>query len=131
VKLAIEEIGTSGARALWREFAARGTELFAPTLILYEFVSVVWQRQRRHLLSSDEAPLVLQMLMSLPVTVVGSGELHRDAYLISAEFDLPSSYDAHYLALALQLDCEFWTADERLFKAASPAFGGIRLLGAA
>jgi hypothetical protein len=33
------------------------------------------------------------------------------------QFSLPATYDAHYLALAERENCEFWTADTRLFNA--------------
>jgi len=37
--------------------------------------------------------------------------------------------DAQYLALAEQLSCEFWTADERMFNVMNAKFPGIRWLG--
>lgn len=42
-----------------------------------------------------------------------------------------SDFDAHYLALAEELDCEFWTADARFYRAATPTADRIRLLSAA
>jgi len=30
-------------------------------------------------------------------------------------FGMPAVYDTHYLALALQQNCEYWTADTRLW----------------
>ena len=38
-------------------------------------------------------------------------------------------YDAHYLALAEALDCEFWTADEKLVRMATPIAGNVRWIG--
>jgi predicted nucleic acid-binding protein len=35
---------------------------------------------------------------------------------IAREFQFPTVYDATYLALAELSQCEFWTADEKLFK---------------
>ena len=32
-------------------------------------------------------------------------------------YELPATYDAHYLALAEWMDIELWTADMRLVKA--------------
>lgn len=38
-------------------------------------------------------------------------------------------HDAHYLALAQTLDCEFWTADERLYNAVRDQLPWVRWLG--
>ena len=40
-------------------------------------------------------------------------------------------YDSHYLALAQALNCEFWTADERFYRSASPNLANIRLISEA
>jgi len=39
------------------------------------------------------------------------------------------THDSQYLALAERLECEFWTADERLFNAIVRDFSWIRWLG--
>ena len=43
--------------------------------------------------------------------------LYRDALAIADLYKRPTAYDAHYIALAAYLDCEFWTANYRLINA--------------
>ena len=44
-----------------------------------------------------------------------SAEQRERAWEIASEFQFPTVYDATYLALAELSQCEFWTADEKLF----------------
>ena len=48
---------------------------------------------------------------------------------LTTRFNHPAAYDAHYLALAEMMDCEFWTADERLFNAVRDELSWVRWLG--
>jgi predicted nucleic acid-binding protein len=48
---------------------------------------------------------------------------------LATRFNRPATYDAHYLALAEMMDCEFWTADERLFNAVRDELSWARWLG--
>lgn len=66
--------------------------------------------------------------MGLPISLFADEHHHANALMISDRFDLPATYDAHYLALAENLDCEFWTADKRLARATNNAFPLLRLL---
>ncbi len=36
---------------------------------------------------------------------------------LAIQYNLPATYDPHYLAFALREDCEYWTADNRLLNA--------------
>ena len=47
----------------------------------------------------------------------------------AARFNRPAAYDAYYLALAEMMESEFWTADERLYKAIRANFPNIHWLG--
>jgi predicted nucleic acid-binding protein len=47
----------------------------------------------------------------------------------ATRFNRPAAYDAHYLALAEMMNCEFWTADERLFNAVRDKLSWVRWLG--
>jgi predicted nucleic acid-binding protein len=44
-------------------------------------------------------------------------------------FGVPAAYDAHYLALAEQQNCEYWTADTRLWNTVKGRLSWIRWLG--
>lgn len=130
IKLTFLEDDTSKAEALWKEWRNSGTEVFAPSLLQYEFVSVARQAVRRGRVKKDDAYAALQALLALPLTVVQSSDLHLIAHKIANDLNIGSMYDAHYLALALALDCAFWTADARLYANVSDRFPLIRLLGA-
>jgi predicted nucleic acid-binding protein len=65
------------------------------------------------------------------LNIIRTQDAHRDALRLARRLGLRSTYDAHYLALADDLDCEFWTADERLYNAVRERFPLIRWLGAA
>jgi predicted nucleic acid-binding protein len=130
VKLALIESDSSSAQEIWESWVVRGVNVFAPRLIMYEFVSVVRQAIRRRTSSDEMAALAIDKLMNLELTVIDWDDLHKAALDLANALDIPSAYDAHYLALASALDCEFWTADRRLFASVSDRFPLIRLLGA-
>ena len=48
---------------------------------------------------------------------------------LATRFNRPTAYDAKYLALAEMMNCEFWTADERLFNAVRDELSWVRWLG--
>lgn len=59
----------------------------------------------------------LQRFDEFEVSIFEPPGLYRDALEIAERFNRPSAYDAHYVALAAFLECEFWTADYRLINA--------------
>jgi predicted nucleic acid-binding protein len=58
----------------------------------------------------------LIQFLAFPVVLQSSPSLHEHALSLTAKFDLSAGYDAHYLALAEQLECAFWTDDRRLLR---------------
>jgi predicted nucleic acid-binding protein len=42
--------------------------------------------------------------------------LHERALLLADDYKLPAAYDGYYVALAENLGCDLWTADERLLR---------------
>jgi len=47
---------------------------------------------------------------------------------LATHFNRPTAYDAHYLALAEMLGCEFWTADRRLYNAVKEELPWVKWL---
>jgi predicted nucleic acid-binding protein len=55
--------------------------------------------------------------------------MHMLALDFADTYGLPAAYDAHYLALADLLDCEFWTDDRRLLQRVGRDLPFVRWLG--
>lgn len=51
------------------------------------------------------------------------------AYELATQLSRPTAYDAQYLAVAERFQCDFWTADERLFNAVSNSLTWVKWLG--
>lgn len=71
----------------------------------------------------------IQAALSMKVTFLNPPNLSQQAFELAARFNRPAVYDSYYLALADQLQCLFWTADERLYNAIHEDYPLIRWLG--
>jgi predicted nucleic acid-binding protein len=131
IKLLVAEELSQEARRLQDGWANSGIERFAPSLVDYEIVSALNRKFVAGSLSADEVDSAIELALQDSIKIIDSNDLHRDALRLARRLGLRSTYDAHYLALADDLDCEFWTADERLYNAVRERFPLIRWLGAA
>ena len=55
--------------------------------------------------------------------------LLKRAYELATQYNRPTAYDSQYLAVAERLNCEFWTADERLANAVGNDLSWVRWVG--
>lgn len=72
---------------------------------------------------------MLAQLLLYPVEFYEDDALLKTAYDLAVRFNRPRAYDSQYMALAERLNCEFWTADERLVNSTQGQFTRIRWLG--
>ena len=93
-----------------------GNELASPDLLWPEIGNVLWKKARAGEITAREANRILQALDQCPVTVFPS-RLVLDGALEIALGTGRSVYDSIYVALAVALDCQLATADERLANA--------------
>lgn len=75
----------------------------------------------------DDGLADLDLLLALPIQYLDLVETYPQALKLTRQFSL-SLYDALYIALAQQLGCEFWTADERIVRALNGRLLFVRLL---
>ena len=129
-KWVIEEPGTPEAVVL-RERA----RLIAPDLLAAECANILWKKVRRQELTRDEAILAARLLQGAEVELLPTRSLLQTATRIAIDLDHPA-YDCLYLALAMQNDCKFVTADERFVRTLDQSRGdqyrgmAISLIGA-
>jgi predicted nucleic acid-binding protein len=116
VKWFVEEENFERARALGRRIRSS----LAPDLLLAEAGSAFLKKARRQEMSAAD---VLTALATIPqeVTLFPCTSLLSAAYRIAFTYGR-SFYDSLYVALALQEECQFVTADERLFNALRSAY---------
>lgn len=108
---------------------AAGERLTAPRLFRSEIAAVVRKVVYQGRMTAEQGRTMLAHLLLYPVTFYEDDGLLKDAYELATRFNRPRTYDAQYMALAERLNCEFWTADERLVNSTQVQFPYIRWLG--
>ena len=90
----------------------------APALWAYETTSAIAKAVHFGEITEKEAHQILQKLNSMGVRLfIADTEQNLAAYEWTLRLKRASAYDSYYLVLAQALECEFWTADKRLFNA--------------
>ena len=103
-------------RALVQTFA--DVQPVAPALWVYETTSAISKAVHFEQLTENEGRRALEQVDALGVQLfVSDLEQNRIAFGWTLELRRGSAYDSFYLVLAQSLDCDFWTADKKLFNA--------------
>ena len=102
--------------AMVERWLSAGTTLAAPTLLFYEVTNALYQYLRHGWLDVSSVELAQLAALTMPISLFGSSELHLRAIHLATDFNLPATYDGHYLAVAESLDADLWTADKRLYR---------------
>jgi len=110
VKWVVEEHGTAEALLLRQK-----AKLIAPELLIAECANILWKKVQRGELLKNEALLAARLLQGAEIELLPTRFLFEAATRMSIEIDHPA-YDCLYLALALEKQCKFVTADERLLR---------------
>jgi predicted nucleic acid-binding protein len=107
-----------------RELRAAG-DLAAPDLVDVETVAVLRKRWLGGSISGGRFAAAVRVLEDIDVDRYPVLRFMRRGWELRASV---TPYDATYVALAEVLNCELWTADQRLAKAPGPGCS-IRVLG--
>ena len=117
------------AKALLRYWASNDIQVAAPTLFRYEIVAVIRKHVYRDTFTLEDGLRARNQLMSEPVHLMMTDDLLRRGYELATQFNRPTAYDTQYLAVAENLGCDFWTADEKMFNVFSVALPWVKWIG--
>jgi predicted nucleic acid-binding protein len=112
---------------MWEQWDDERQQLVAPTLLYYEVANALHRYQRLGFMGATSVQLALEAALALPLELHYEADLHWRALDLASRLSLPAAYDAHYLALAELLGCEFWTLDRRLARAVQAALPWVHL----
>ena len=117
----------SEALTILQEYADGRLRLVVPDLFWPEIGNVLWKALSTGRISRSSATQAIHILKEQAIPTYSSRPLFQDAFTIAANFDR-TVYDSVYIALAIELNITFLTADERLANALAAHFP-IRWLG--
>lgn len=125
IKWYVPEDDFAAARAL----RAPRVQLAAPDLLFVELSNILWKIVRRGDLKPARAIEIIEVIALSPFVTYTNQSLARDALDLAAATGV-SAYDASYVALAMRLNVQCITADQRLVQklAGTPAGDHVTLL---
>jgi predicted nucleic acid-binding protein len=123
IQFFIVEPHTEHARALFQGLTEED-EVIVPEFCLLECTNILWKKVRFQGMSEATANALVDDLIALPVTVVGSGDYLKRGLAIGLKHQL-ALYDSIYIALAEGLGYPLVTDDTK--QAAAAQAEGITL----
>ena len=128
-KWLVSEENSDRAQALSRSWANDGIQAAAPHLMPVELANALHRRVARSELAVSDAVRLLEHLLASGIELRDEPDLHARALQLASRLQQGAVYDAHYLALADILGCEYWTADERFYRAALSSAQNVHWVG--
>jgi predicted nucleic acid-binding protein len=131
IKWIFEEPDTNTAEMLLNEWSSEGKVMLAPALLVYEITNALYRKIRKGEITLESAKESLEdlFLLGFEFTFPQKPDLSLQAMEAAHRFNLPATYDSHYLALAELEGCELWTADIRLWNSTKGKLNWIRWMG--
>ena len=115
VRLVMNAQPDNPINTLWEGWYSSQSRLVAPSLIFYEVSNALHRYVVHGELTRDEAIEAFEVASQLGINTYRDDRIHLNALSMARDLAIPATYDAHYLAIALQFRAQFWTTDKRLY----------------
>ncbi len=123
----VTESDSEDAVKIYHRFQNGDFRILVPGLVFAEFGNIIWKKRIYQNLSKETADIAVELFQEIAFLVTPSRSLFNSALLLSIKHKR-SFYDSLYLALSLEEDCKFVTADEKLYNSVRNDFPKITLL---
>jgi predicted nucleic acid-binding protein len=117
------------AQRLFAEWDKKDVVLISPHLYEAEVDTGLRRLVYHKALTPTAGKAAQDILDALSVRLVYNRKVRQRARQIAEQFNQSRVYDSIYAALAELRHCEFWTADEKFYKAVSGRLKFVRFIG--
>jgi predicted nucleic acid-binding protein len=119
---------TLEAKKISQEWLAGNIYLYVPDLFWPELANILWKSAKMGFCQPQEAEAALQAIQDQNLSTISSTTLVNRALTIATKYNR-TAYDSIYVSLAVHLNAQLITADEKLANALA-AYFPIKWLGA-
>jgi predicted nucleic acid-binding protein len=120
---------SDAAQALLEEWKKDQVTLIAPALLAFEVTSTLRRLVFLAELTSTEGEEAFEKFLGIDIGFLHQRGIFPLAWQLAKRLNLPRASDSAYLAVAQLRNCEFWTADERLYNTVSHELAWVKWLG--
>lgn len=103
--------------------------LVAPALLAFEVTASLRRLVFLEEITPDQGEEAFQDFLKIDVDLSQRTDIFPLAWKFAKQFNRPRAYDTVYLALSRLRDCEFWTADKRLYNAVRGELEWVKWIG--
>lgn len=120
IRLVLPNALQASCRKLISHLLSNEFEIVAPALWACETTSALCKAVYFGQITPDEGRRTLGQIAALGVRIVPPDDKqNRMAFEWTLRLKRAAAYDSYYLALMEHLECDLWTADQRLFNTAA------------
>jgi len=127
LKLLLDEPESQTVNALWAEWLAGGVDVCAPYHLAFEVVSVIRNHVYRGNISAEAGRLAFEAFLAQDIQMIPPEPLYQRAWELAEQLGRPTVYDTFYVAAAEFVDCDLWTYDKTLYRAAHEVLPLIKM----
>jgi predicted nucleic acid-binding protein len=117
------------ATALLSRWSRDRVLLIAPALLSFEVVSTLRRLVYLQAITLEEGEEAFDRFLAFPIRLSHRKSILRLAWQLAQQFNRSRAYDMTYLALAQINQCDFWTADEKLYNAVHEQLVWVHWIG--
>jgi predicted nucleic acid-binding protein len=120
---------SGAAEALLVRLRREGFIPIAPALFAFEVTATLRRLVYLKVITPEEGEEAFARFLQLDVRLSHRKGIFPLAWQLAKKFNQPRAYETSYLALAQLNECDFWTADEKLYNAVKQEFPWVRWIG--
>jgi len=126
LKLVLPETYSDKVHHIWTEWVEKRKSIHAPYLLIYETQSVIRNKVYREELTLKEGIMAIEILREQEIIFYHSPMTEKLACDFAKKYNRPTLYDTFYLAVAKEIESEFWTADKTLVDSLNNEISWVR-----
>ena len=124
IKWFISEEGSDSALIYLQDYRDRRFSIIVPTLLYYELGNILLAKRA----TEDQVSKIMASLLALSLVDINIGhDAFRKVFENAQDLKI-TYYDASYITLMQNKNCEFVTADKKLYEKVKKKFTHIKLL---